>query len=101
ATLRAFRVRRDDNQTRRDSMSQPLPASNDGFFATLPIVDVVAADIDRRSFLVRHAVIGAAAARTGATWSPEARAAQAAKEAAKPIGGGALSPDLDVVKKSK
>jgi L-serine dehydratase len=41
---------------------------------------------------------------TGATWTPEARAAQAAKEAAakadKPMGAG-MSPELDVVKKSK
>ena len=38
--------------------------------------------IDRRSFLVRHAVIGAAAVMTGTTWTLEARAQQAAKEAA-------------------
>jgi L-serine dehydratase len=50
---------------------------------------------------MRSAVIGAAAVMTGATWTPEARAAQAAKEAAAPKLGAALSPDLDVVKKSK
>ena len=38
--------------------------------------------IDRRSFLMRHAVIGAAAVMTGTAWTPEARAQQAAKEAA-------------------
>ena len=59
------------------------------------------AGIDRRSFLIRNAVIGAAAVMTGATWTPEARAAQAAKEAAAPKMGAKLSPDLDVVKKSK
>src|SRR5436190_16417523 len=56
---------------------------------------------DRRSFLMRNAVIGAAAAMTGTTWTPEARAAQAAKEADAPKLGSKLSPDLDVVKKSK
>jgi L-serine dehydratase len=57
--------------------------------------------IHRRSFIVRNAVIGAAAVMTARTWTPEARAAQAAKEAAEPKLGGRLSPDLDVVKKSK
>ena len=58
--------------------------------------------IDRRSFLMRNAVIGAAAVMTGTTWTPEARAA-AGREGS----GGArssaptLSPDLNVVKKSK
>ncbi len=64
--------------------------------------------------MMRHAAIGAAAAMTGTTWSPEARAQQAAteavaqraaKEAAKDGAGlkmsGILSPELDVVKKSK
>jgi L-serine dehydratase len=56
---------------------------------------------------VRNAVIGASAVMTGATWTPEARAAQAAKEAkaaARPAGpklGDKMSPDLDVVKRSK
>jgi L-serine dehydratase len=72
----------------------------------------VPAGVDRRTFLVRNAVIGASAVMTGATWTPEARAAQAAKEAkapaakapAKPAGaklGATMSPDLDVVKRSK
>ena len=52
---------------------------------------------------MRNAVIGAAAVMTGTTWTPEARAAQAAKEAATnpKLGSTTLSPDLDVVKKSK
>src|SRR4026208_988714 len=58
-------------------------------------------NIDRRSFLMRNAVIGAAAVMTGKSWTPEARAAQAAKESGKPKPGGRLSPDLNVVKKSK
>jgi len=70
----------------------------------------VPAGVDRRTFLVRNAVIGASAVMTGATWTPEARAAQAAKEAsaAKPaaksgakLGASPLSPNLDVVKRSK
>jgi len=57
--------------------------------------------IDRRSFIMRNAVIGAAAAMTGTVWTPEARAQQAAKEAAAPKMSSKLSPNLDVVKKSK
>ena len=59
-------------------------------------------NVDRRTFLMRHAAIGAAAAMTGAVWTPQARAQQAAKEAAGPPGlGGTLSPDLNVVKSEK
>ncbi len=58
--------------------------------------------IDRRTFLMRNAVIGAAAVMTGTTWTSEARAAQATKEAAaKPQMGGTLDPSLNVVKQSK
>lgn len=56
--------------------------------------------VDRRSFLMRNAVIGAAAAMTGKGLTPEARAARAADEATKPKPT-ATSPDLNVVKKSK
>lgn len=64
-------------------------------------------NIDRRTFIIRNAVIGAAAAMTGTVWTSEARAAQAAKEATKggtnpaPLGSKPLSPDLDIVKQSK
>src|SRR5215217_7474848 len=74
----------------------------------------VPSGMDRRSFLMRHAAIGAAAVMTGTTWAPEARAQQAATEAAaqqtaKGAAGGnaglkmssALSPDLEVVKAAK
>src|SRR3954469_12111489 len=61
----------------------------------------IATPIDRRAFIVRNAVIGAAAVMTGRTWTPEARAAQAEKEAGAPKLGSKMSPDLDVVKKSK
>jgi L-serine dehydratase len=61
--------------------------------------------VDRRSFIMRNAVIGATAVMTGKTWTPEARAQQAAKEATKEAAqaklGSAMSPDLEVVKKSK
>ena len=68
-----------------------------------PLRDTVdlPSNIDRRSFLMRHAVIGAAATMTGTSWTVSARAQQAAKEAAAPKLGGALSPDLNVVKASK
>lgn len=58
-------------------------------------------DVDRRAFLMRSAVIGASAVLTGTTWSPEARAQQAAKEAAAPKLGAGMSPDLNVVKAEK
>src|SRR5690348_1356001 len=66
-----------------------------------PECDHLPANVDRRTFLIRHAVIGAAAAMTGTTWTLEARAQQATKEAAAPKLGGTLSPDLNVVKESK
>ena len=78
--------------------------SNPENSTTLPAVlaeTEVPAGVDRRSFLMRNAVIGAAAVMTGTAWTPEARAQQAAKEAAAPKLGATLSPDLDVVKKSK
>src|SRR5256885_4258184 len=59
------------------------------------------AGVDRRSFLMRNAVIGAAAVMTGRTWTPEARAQQATKEAGAPKLGATMSPELNVVKKSK
>jgi L-serine dehydratase len=75
--------------------------SNEGFSPALPAELAIPSNIDRRSFLVRNAVIGAAAVMTGKNWTPEARAAQAAQEAGPPKLGAKLSPDLDVVKKSK
>jgi L-serine dehydratase len=61
---------------------------------------------NRRSFIMRNAVIGAAAVMTGRVWTPEARAQQAAAEAAKrsalpPLDSSSMSSDLDVVKRSK
>jgi L-serine dehydratase len=93
-------------------MTKPSPDENDTLLPDSSPEDSASSDVDRRTFLVRHAVIGAAAVMTGATWTPEARAAQAAKEAkapaakapAKPAGaklGATMSPELDVVKRSK
>lgn len=73
---------------------------------------LVPAGVDRRTFLIRHAAIGAAAVMTGTTWSPEARAQQAATEAQQAAKAAdkdsaglkmssTLSPDLEVVKSSK
>src|SRR6516225_3964270 len=74
---------------------------NNGLVPASPAEPAIPSGIDRRSFLVRNAVIGAAAVMTGRAWTPEARAAQASKEAGKPKLGATLSPDLDVVKRSK
>ncbi|MFL5240879.1 MAG: L-serine ammonia-lyase [Gemmataceae bacterium] len=82
-------------------MSKPNSANDDGLFPALPPESAMPTEVDRRSFLMRNAVIGAAAAMTGTTWTPEARAQQAAKEAAQPKLGATMSPDLDVVKRSK
>jgi len=65
----------------------------------------IPAGIDRRTFLIRHAAIGAAAVLTGRAVTSEARAATAEKESTtlmKPKGlGSTLSPDLDAVKRAK
>ena len=74
---------------------------DDELFPVLSAISDLPANIDRRSFLMRNAAIGAAAVMTGATWTPEARAQQAAKEAEAPKLGATLSPNLDVVKKSQ
>ena len=76
---------------------------NDNVFPELPVEPNLPESIDRRTFIIRNAVIGAAAAMTGTVWTVEARAAQAAKEAAgKPaLNSASISPDLDVVKRSK
>lgn len=57
--------------------------------------------VNRRAFLIRHAVIGAAAILTGKAWTTEARAQRAATEASTPRLGTALSPDLYIVKEEK
>jgi len=59
----------------------------------------VPAGVDRRSFLMRSAVISAAVLMTDRTLAPEARAAAAAAGSSKP--DVPLSPSLNVVKSSK
>jgi L-serine dehydratase len=76
--------------------------NNDDLFPDLPKTLESDSNIDRRTFIIRNAVIGAAAVMTGTTWTREARAAQAAKEAAgKPQLGATMSSELAVVKQSK
>ena len=62
-------------------------------------------DVDRRSFLMRSAVIGATAVITGRTISAQIRAKTAASGAANRVSGPApeppLSPSLDVVKRAQ
>src|SRR5262245_20259335 len=81
-------------------MNTPNSANDDGLFGA-PAESGTPAGVDRRKFLMRSAVIGAAAVMTGKTWTPEARAQQAKKEADGPKLGATMSADLDVVKKSK
>jgi L-serine dehydratase len=78
--------------------------NDDELIAELPKESAIPSNINRRSFIMRNAVIGAAAAMTGRTWTPEARAAQAAKEARPslpPLDSTSMSSDLNVVKQSK
>ena len=88
------------NQQRVSTMNKP-DSTNDELFSASSKEISVPSGIDRRSFFMRNAVIGAAAALTGTTWTPEARAARAAQEAGQPKKGSVVSPDLDVVKRSK
>ena len=79
---------------------------NNELFPELPESGPLSSKIDRRTFIIRNAVIGATAVMTGTTWTREARAQQAAKEAAKkpslpPLDSTSMSTDLDVVKRSK
>src|SRR5689334_7435755 len=71
----------------------------------LPAETAIPSGINRRSFIIRNAVIGASAVMTGRTWTAEARAQQAAREAANsplpPLDSTSMSPDLNVAKKSK
>jgi L-serine dehydratase len=78
------------------------PDDNNNPFPDLPNTLESDSSIDRRTFIIRNAVIGSAAVMTGTTWTRESRAAQAAKEATgKPQLGATMSPDLNVVKQSK
>src|SRR5712671_6934220 len=81
-------------------------STNDNVFPELPAESNLPENIDRRTFIMRNAVIGAAAAMTGTVWTLEARAQQAATETAArpslpPLDSSNMSADLDVVKRSK
>src|ERR1700756_2897237 len=87
-------------------MSKKASENNNNGFPEFSAELNLPANIDRRTFLIRNAVIGAAAAMTGTVWTAEARAQQAAKEAAEksplpPLDSTSMSQDLDVVKRSK
>src|SRR5271169_3366358 len=86
-------------------MSTPAAAEQSGSFPALPEESAIPSNINRRSFIMRNAVIGAAAVMTGRVWTPEARAQQAEKEASArsplpPLDSTSMSQDLDVVKRS-
>jgi L-serine dehydratase len=84
-------------------VTTPTSPNDDGLFPAP--AESAPPGVDRRAFFMRNAVIGAAAALTGTTWTAEARAARAAQEAKEkkdpPKLGATMSPDLNVVKKSK
>jgi L-serine dehydratase len=81
-------------------MTTPASPKNDDLFP-LPANPSVPTGVDRRSFFMRSAVIGASAALTGKTWTPQARAEQAAKEATQTKLSTTHAANLDVEKKSK
>jgi len=81
-----------------------VPSHDDEAVSVGPSAEsAIPSNINRRAFIMRNAVIGAAMVMTGRTMTPEARAQQAAKEAAaKPaLDSASMSNDLDVVKRSK
>src|SRR5437762_1797001 len=87
-------------------MSKKSSDNNDNVFPEFSAELNLPANIDRRTFLIRNAVIGAAAAMTGTVWTTEARGQQAAKEAAgksplPPLDSTSMSPDLDTVRQPK
>ena len=68
---------------------------------SIDILPVVPPGVNRRGFLIRHAVIGAAAILTGQGWTAAARAQRAAAEASAQALGSQLSPSLNIVKQEK
>jgi len=72
-----------------------LPAMDAGAHEQLP------AGVDRRTFMMRSAVLGAAAVITGCSPAEKKESAAPAPAAEPPKPAGQMSGDLDVVKKSK
>jgi L-serine dehydratase len=66
-----------------------------------PDVELAPPGVDRRTFLMRSAVVGSAAVISGRALSAEEQAKVAAKVADPPVVKGAVSPELDVKKQSK
>src|SRR5436190_19284296 len=82
-------------------MTKPHHVKNKADSAASAAESTSPSNLNRRSFLMRNAVIGAAMVMTGRTMTPDARAQQAAKEAGAPKLGSTLSPELNIVKRSK
>src|SRR6516165_11012231 len=76
---------------KREESTMKVSSKDDDLFLPLPEMPLPLSNIDRRAFLMRNAAIGAAAVMTGTVWTAEARAQQAAKEAAAPPLGATLS----------
>src|SRR5262249_9497488 len=96
-----YKLTKQDGQAQAEDVTMSTSTRDDQLFPVSPLIPDLPSNIDRRSFLMRNAAIGAAAVMTGSPWTPEARAQQAAKEAEAPKLGATLSPNLDVVKKSQ
>ncbi len=89
------------NAPDKNTNTAPSPATPERSFPDLPAGMTLPANLNRRSFLMRNAVIGAAAVMTNRVWTPEARAQQAATEASAAKMATTLSPELNCVKQSK
>jgi L-serine dehydratase len=86
--------------------TQHTPDDNE-LSAGLPAESAIPGGVNRRAFIMRNAVIGAAMVMTGKEMTAEARARQAAKEAGPangslpPLDSTSMSPNLNVAKKAK
>src|SRR3954452_388401 len=95
-----------DEKSSHTASSAPAPAEvpgQDPLADTRSLIDVeVPRGLNRRGFLMRTAVGGAAAVMTGCAASPEGQTAKAvATTPPEPSSAPPLSPDLNVVKKEK
>jgi L-serine dehydratase len=84
-------------QDRKDDREDPLGSADDVLNQEIP------EGVDRRTFLMRSAVVGSAAVISGVTLSAQERAHQATppKKPQGPAPAPPLDPNLDVVKRSK
>jgi L-serine dehydratase len=90
-----------ESHTSEGAMMEREQRDGEGLFrpGEVPDPKEAPAGVDRRVFMMRSAVIGAAAVITGCS-APEKKE-EAAAPAQPPKPAGQMSPDLDVVKKSK